>query len=136
MESFFQVVGVIFAMVIIVIAAYYLTKFLSVKSKGLGGKTRCFRLIDRFSVSKDKMFVLIAVGNNVYLIGITGQNMTVVDQLDLAEMNFKDDSSGKPTSVFADILSGLKNNVLKTSAGIDINKDGQALSGFLRTKLK
>ena len=73
--------------VIIIIAAYYATWFISVKASGQSrGKLRNknINLIDRFAISKDKSFCLVEIAGKVYVIGITNQSMTLLDTLDAA----------------------------------------------------
>ena len=71
--------------VIIIIAAYYATWFISVKASGQGhGKLRNknINLVDRFAFSKDKSFCLVEIAGKVYVIGITNQSMTLIDTLE------------------------------------------------------
>ena len=77
----FSLVGI----VVIIIAAYYATWFISVKASGRSGgkrKNKNISLIDRFAISKDKSFCLVEVAGKVYVIGITNQSMTLIDTLD------------------------------------------------------
>ena len=75
--------------VIIIIAAYYATWFISVKASGQShGKLRNknINLLDRFAISKDKSFCLVEIAGKVYVIGITNQTMTLLDTLDASEL--------------------------------------------------
>jgi flagellar biogenesis protein FliO len=105
MEQILHTFGVIAVMVLVIFAAYFLTKYVAAKANGVGGKTRHFRLIDRFSVSKDKMFVLISVGQSAYLIGITNQNMTVIDQKELSQFSAENEKTTRPASAFPNLFS-------------------------------
>lgn len=117
LEHIFSVFGAIAVMILIIFAAYFMTKYVAVKANGTGGKTRYFKFIDRFSVSKDKMFVLIAVENSVYFIGVTNQGMTLIDQKDLADLHTEDERMKKPLGFMPGILSHLKNTKLKNTFG-------------------
>jgi uncharacterized membrane protein YqiK len=68
LEQIPQVLGVIAVMALVILAAYFLTKYVAVKANGVLERTRHFRLSTVFSVSKDKMFVLISAGRSAYLI--------------------------------------------------------------------
>ena len=107
MDQILRVFGVIAVMLAVIFAAYFMTRYVAVKANGASGKARYFKLIDRFSVSKDKSFILIAVGQSVYLIGITNQGMTVIDQKELSD--FLDEESLTENNFFPNFLSGLKN---------------------------
>ena len=107
MEQISQIFGLLAVLVAIIFAAYFATKYLANKATGGSGKTRHFRVIDRFSISKDKMFVLVAVGETVYLIGVTNQGMTLIDQKALSDVP-SDDAFAKKT-VLPNFLSNLKN---------------------------
>ena len=108
MEQISHAFGAIAGMVMVIFAAYFITKYVALKARGGSGKTRNFRLIDRFSVSKDKMFVLIAVGPSVYLVGVTNQGMTVIDQKDLSDFPDEYERTNRPPGGFQDIFSGFK----------------------------
>lgn len=80
-----QVVWSIGGIVLIIVAAYYVTYFIGVKSQGISrGKTQNIQLVDRFAISRDKSFCLVEVSGNVYLVAITNQSMTLIDKIDSA----------------------------------------------------
>ena len=82
-----QVTLFIVGMVIIIVAAYYVTYFIGVKSSGASRgriRNRNINLLDRFSISKDKSFCLIEIAGKVYVVGVTNQSMTLLDTLDAA----------------------------------------------------
>ncbi|MGI5970221.1 MAG: FliO/MopB family protein [Oscillospiraceae bacterium] len=122
-----QVFGVLAVMILVIFAAYYATRFLAVKSKGMGGKTRNFRLIDRFSIARDKEFILIAAGQTVYLIGVTNQNMTVIDKKEASEFPAEDERTKKPLGVLPDIFSAF----LKTKQ-YEAAEDEKSFSEIMR----
>ena len=79
----FSLIGII----ILIIAAYYVTWFVGVKASGQSRskhRNKNISLIDRFAFSKDKSFCLVEIGGKVYVIGITNQSMTLIDTLDAA----------------------------------------------------
>ncbi|MCL2151635.1 MAG: flagellar biosynthetic protein FliO [Oscillospiraceae bacterium] len=74
--------------VLIIVAAYYATWFISVKASGRGrGKLRNknINLIDRFAISKDKSFCIVEIAGKVYVVGVTNQSMTLIDTLNALE---------------------------------------------------
>ena len=71
--------------ILIIVAAYYATWFISVKASGRShGKLRNknINLIDRFAISKDKSFCIVEIAGKVYVVGMTNQSMTLIDTLD------------------------------------------------------
>ncbi len=100
-----QLIGVIFVMALIIFAAYFLTKFVAVRANGTGGRSRHIRIIERFSISKDKMFVLIAVGPSVYLVGMTNQGMTLIDQKTLEDFPADAEPLRRPPGSLNDFIS-------------------------------
>jgi len=80
-----QVTLFIVGTIIIIIAAYYVTYFIGVKSTGASrGRNRNINLLDRFSISKDKSFCLVEIAGKVYVVAVTNQSMTLLDTLDAA----------------------------------------------------
>ena len=80
-----QVTLFIVGTIVIIIAAYYVTYFIGIKSSGASrGRNRNINLLDRFSISKDKSFCLVEIAGKVYVVAVTNQSMTLLDTLDAA----------------------------------------------------
>ncbi|MGE4484082.1 MAG: FliO/MopB family protein [Oscillospiraceae bacterium] len=86
MEDFLNIAGMLAVMLLVIFAAYYATRFVALKTRTGFGKPRYFKLIDRFNISKDKMIVLVSVGQNAYLVGITNQTVTLIDTIELSDI--------------------------------------------------
>ncbi|MDR0490933.1 MAG: flagellar biosynthetic protein FliO [Oscillospiraceae bacterium] len=85
MQQPLQVALSIIGIVVIIVGAYYVTYFIGVKSSRIGrsrNRNRNIRLLDRFSISKDKSFCIVEIAGKVYVIGVTNQSMTLLDTLD------------------------------------------------------
>ena len=79
-----QIVIFILASVLVIACAYYSTYFLA----GRTGKIksgRMIKLIERFSISKDKSICLVEIKDKVYLVAMTGQNVTLLDKIDIKD---------------------------------------------------
>ena len=126
MEGMMQTIGLIVVLAVIIFASYFVTKYVAARAGGRSGKTRYFKVIDRFSLSKDKMLVMVAVGQSVYVIGVTNQGMTLLDQKDLSDLPAEDELMRK--SVFPNILSTLKN---ARTSGFKTG-DGRSFSEFIK----
>ncbi len=127
MQQFSQTIGLIVVLVVIIFGSYFVTKYVAAKAGGRSGRTRYFKVLDRFSLSKDKMFVMVAVGQSVYLVGVTNQGMTLLDQKDLSELPADETPARK--SVFPSFLSALKNS--KTT-GFRPDGGGRSFSDFIK----
>jgi flagellar biogenesis protein FliO len=85
-EGITSLIGILAAVCVVVLAAYFVTRFLASGARPGGQNPHSLKLIDRFAVSKDKMFVLISAGQSAYLVGVTNQAMTLIDTVDLSEV--------------------------------------------------
>jgi len=115
--------------VIVIIAAYYATWFVSVKASGQSrGKLRNknIRLIDRFAISKDKSFCLVEIAGKVYVIGITNQSMTLIDTLD-PEVFAETSTENRDTAVWQSAGGSFTSRVTKKIALFLAQKMGRQL---------
>ncbi len=126
MQQFSQTIGLIVVLVVIIFGSYFVTKYVAAKAGGRSGRTRYFKVLDRFSLSKDKMFVMVAVGQSVYLVGVTNQGMTLLDQKELSELP-ADEALTKKT-VFPNFMSVLKNARM---SGFKTDRSGRSFSDFI-----
>jgi flagellar biosynthetic protein FliO len=69
------VLGVVFFL------AWYITRFIALRSKG---KTagRFMRVVDRLSLSGDKAILLVKIGSEYCVVGVTGHEMSLIGKLD------------------------------------------------------
>ena len=74
--------------IIVIVGAYYATYYVGTKSSGQNKpriRNRNINMLDRFAISKDKSFYIMEIAGKVYIVGITNQNMTLLDTLDADE---------------------------------------------------
>ena len=70
------------ALVAVLLAAYYFTRFFAKKSLNLrGGKTN-MRVLDRMVLTKDKSILVVEIYGRYYVLAVTNQNISRVDELD------------------------------------------------------
>ena len=125
LKAALSIVGII----IIIIAAYYATWFVSAKASGQSrGKFRNknINLLDRFAISKDKSFCLVEIAGKVYVIGITNQSMTLIDSLDAAEFA-ETETERRDTVAWNMPGSGFMNRTVKRLAEFIAHKMGRQL---------
>ncbi|MCL2425536.1 MAG: flagellar biosynthetic protein FliO [Oscillospiraceae bacterium] len=80
-----QVIMFIIGTIVVLLGAYYVTYFIGMKATGqtrAGLKNRNIRIIDRYSIARDKQFCIIEIAGKVYVVGATNHGMTLLDTFD------------------------------------------------------
>ena len=78
----------IILIVIVMIAAYYVTYYIGTKATGQsrpGLRMRTTKLLDRFAISRDKSFVVIEIADKVYVVAVSNNAMTLLNTYDAEE---------------------------------------------------
>lgn len=99
---FWQTLGALAVVLLVIFASYYATRYLAGRVNGGFRETRYLKVLDRFSLSKDKMLVLCAMGGRAYLICVTNHGMELIDQKDLEEL----EPLKEKTGALSDSVSG------------------------------
>lgn len=86
MDDFGSTFLLLFIMIAVIAAAYFVTKFISKKSMRLV-KNRYINVCDRMNVSKDKQVVLIEVGGTYFLIGCSNNSMDTISTFEKDTFN-------------------------------------------------
>ena len=88
--------------VLIIGAAYYVTKLIAKKGSGLTAKGTDIKLLGSRSFGRDKHIVITEIGEKVYVLGMTAQNITLLDTLPADEFTVEQGEQVQPqTSGFA-----------------------------------
>ena len=97
----------IFVLALILVAAYFTTKFLSVKGGNLM-KGRYMQVKDRLILAKDKQILLVEVSGRFYIVGISGQQIQVLGALENGELTpLPQEPPRVAASAFGDMLAKL-----------------------------
>lgn len=83
-----QIITFIIGTVVVLFGAYYVTYYIGMKASGqtrAGLRNRNISVHDRFSISRDKGFYIVEIAGKVYIVGVTTNNMTVLDTYDAKE---------------------------------------------------
>lgn len=98
--------------VLIIGAAYYVTKLVAKKGSGLTAKGTEIKLLGSRSFGRDKHLVITEIGEKVYVLGMTAQNITLIDTIAAEEFSTQQAEPEMPqTSGFAkEFLERLKGN--------------------------
>lgn len=104
---------IILIMVVVMVGAYFTTKFLSGKANR-SLKSRHIQVIDRVGLAKDKALFLTKVGGRCFFIGVTNQSINTLGEIEPDELNLEkeeaDQSSAKNMfGRFSDFLANAKN---------------------------
>jgi len=114
--------------VLVIIAAYYVTYYIGVKASGQSRgrlRNKNINLIDRFAVSRDKSFCIVEIAGKVYVIGVTNQSMTLIDTLDAAA--FKETAAERRDTEMWPAMAGagLKGRMTRRLAGFFAQRMGR-----------
>ncbi len=98
----------ILVLLLVLFAAYFTTKFLSVKGGNLM-KGKYMTIKDRLVLSKDKQILLLQVGEKYMVVGITQQNIQPLMTAELGELQplIEEKQPQGGISSFKDVLSAI-----------------------------
>ena len=120
-----SLVGVI----LVIIAAYYVTYFIGKKASGQSRgrlKNKNINLIDRFAISRDKSFCIVEIAGKVYVVGVTNQSMTLLDTHDAAAFN-EAAAERRDTGMFTGATGGnLRSRMTNRLAAFIAQRTGRA----------
>ena len=107
-DSFIQLVGLSLLLIVILIAAYYTTKFVGgIKVGQL--KNSNFKVIDAYRISPNKVIQIVKIANKYMVIAVGKDSINYITELEEAEIFFRDENTGEKL-IFKQILEKLRNN--------------------------
>jgi flagellar protein FliO/FliZ len=107
-DSISQLVGLVFLLIIILVAAYFTSKFVGgIKLGQL--KNSNFKVIDSYRISPNKVIQIVKIGNKYMVIAIAKDTINVITELEEAEVLIKEVHQGERQN-FKQILEKLRNN--------------------------
>lgn len=68
--------------VLIILAAYYTTKFIAARATGKYSHGTDIRIRSSMSLGRDKQIVIAEIGEKAYVLGVTAQQIELIDQLE------------------------------------------------------
>ena len=77
----------VFLIVVIIAAAYYVTKFVATKAAGPRGRASDIRIRSSAPLGRDRQIVIAEVGTHAYILGVTAQHVELIDKVDKAELD-------------------------------------------------
>lgn len=107
-DSILQLVGLVVLLIIILVAAYYTSKFIGGIKLGQMKKSN-FQVIDSYRVTPNKALQIVKIGNKYVVVAIGKDNINFITELDESEVIVRESHQGEKQS-FKQILEKLKNN--------------------------
>lgn len=101
MDNFWTTFFYIVVMLAVIFGAYFTTRFISGKSSKLL-KSRHIHLLDRMPLGKDKNIVLIKVGDQNILVGVTNQSINNLGEISGESLNAENVQTQGPRKGFAE----------------------------------
>jgi flagellar biogenesis protein FliO len=101
-------IGLIGVLILVLLAAYFTTRFLSRRMKRLS-RTTFMEVVDRLYVSRGKYIILIKSGDKGFLIGVTNQTMVMLGEVTdgiFAETEQEQNTSDPERKGFLDKIKG------------------------------
>jgi flagellar biosynthetic protein FliO len=111
MPGFWDAVEVILVLAVVFYLTWYVTRFIAKRS---GGKAagRFMRVVDRLNISNDKYILLVKVGAQYCVVGVTGHEMSLLKTLDAEESAAYEataEANEQPASMMPDnVLKGVQ----------------------------
>ncbi|NLT57747.1 MAG: FliO/MopB family protein [Clostridiales bacterium] len=96
----FEVARGLIGIVAVIALAYGATWYVASRSQRLQ-PGRMIRILDRFSLSRDKAFYLLEVCGKLYLVAVTNQSVTLLDRPDPADVAAMVKSEARPGGLAA-----------------------------------
>lgn len=107
-DSIWQLVGLVSLLIIILVAAYYTSKFIGGIKLGQMKKSN-FQVIDTYRVTPNKALQIVKIGNKFVVIAIGKDDIHLITELDESEVMIRESQQAEKQS-FKQILDKLKNN--------------------------
>ncbi len=106
-DSFIQMLGLVILLIVILIAAYYTTKFIGGMKQGQL-KHSNFQVIDAYRIGPNKVIEIVKVANKYLVIAIGKDSINYITELDEAEVLIKSEP-GIEVQSFTQTLDKLRN---------------------------
>jgi Flagellar biogenesis protein len=109
--NFFDYFKAIAEILIIILAAFYVTRLVAKTGAGRVRRGSAIKLVDMLPLSKDKSVAVVEIGEYDYILGVGGQHVERLDKIPSAELNIKEEETtpGNFSINFREVLkSGLK----------------------------
>ncbi len=107
-SGFWQMTGLVFMLIIILIAAYFTSRLVANVKLGQLKKSN-FQVIDAYRISANKVLQIVKIGNKYVVLGIGKDSINYITELEEAEVIFREFNQGEKQT-FKQIMDKLKKN--------------------------
>jgi flagellar biosynthetic protein FliO len=88
--------------------AWYVTRFIGLRSKGKAAG-RFMRVVDRLAIANDKAILLVKIGSEYCVIGVSGHEMSLLSKLDEAQADkFEENAQASAPGAGGDAWKGMQ----------------------------
>lgn len=77
----------VLVIILIIAAAYYVTKFVAKRAGGPRGRSAEIRVRSSAVLGRDRQLVLVEIGKYVYILGVTAQHVELIDKVSREELD-------------------------------------------------
>jgi len=91
-DSFIELIGLIVLLVIILVAAYYTTRFVGGIKQGQS-KNSNFQVIDAYRISPNKVIQIVKIANKYIVVAIGKDTINFITELDESEVYIRDEQT-------------------------------------------
>jgi flagellar protein FliO/FliZ len=106
-DNVLQLIGLVLLMILILVAAYYTSRFIGAKKLGQL-KNSNFTVIDTYRINQNKMLQIVKIGNKYVVIAINKDSINLITELNESEIHINEVHPLEKLS-FKSILEKLKN---------------------------
>ncbi len=112
-ESFFQLIGVLFIFLFVLVITYFTTKWIAGYQKGVMCNKN-IRVIETFRVNNNKFIQIIQIGEKYLAVSVCKDSMNVLTELTEEQLKWLPEEAEKPAAVnqnnqnFQEIMEKLK----------------------------
>lgn len=125
--SSIKLLGLIILFVLIIVACYYVTRFIG--SKGVGSiRESNIKVVDSYRINQNQCLLIVAIGKQYYLLASNKDNLTLLTELQEENLSFVG-ATGTKNIKFQDVFSALtkKQNCSKDSDDSENRNDASGL---------
>ena len=106
-DSFVQLVSLVFVLIIILVAAYFTSRFIGKMKMGKMSKSN-FQVIDSYRISQNKTLMIVKIANKYVVLAIAKDTIEIITELEEAEVMIREIRKDEKQS-FKQVLDKLKN---------------------------
>lgn len=124
-QSSMKLFGLIILFIIIIVACYYVTRFVGSKSMGTIRESN-IKLIDTYRINQNQCLLVVCVGKRYFLLASNKDAVTLLSELKEEDLTVIGATGGKPVK-FQDVFSAFtkKQTVLQVPDESEVDSEGK-----------